>query len=914
MADNPAVEGSGSESMEDANPQVQKQADQAASPVAEPAKKPSLLKRAWAMTGLDPITIILMLKGALPPIICLAAYQSDAWAKKYSRLGYLSAIMSFLTLCIQPRAKFVQSTLVSIFFICFAAAVSLLQIRCITSARVHSIARAASHATIIGDSGGKQAVEYNASASVVAAVFLFVEIYLGNMVRAKRPQLLVPSIQFCIFAIVTSSYSVTFPTMVAGEAFVKRMLETFLTGIGIAAGVSFVVIPMTSRVIAGKQIAGILGLMKASMNAHSQYMMSLTKRNSQTNGHASDEKVEAKATTSKKPVHLSTLSAEAQALKGLRNALAGLFGKLVLEIVFARKEIAWGHLMPHHFSELVDLLRNIILPIAGVTTFIDIMQSVKDNKAHRADSGETDGETMAAIQRLEAKEWDEVIMLSHDEAVKLKGVLCQALTHVSYQLQIVKKPKAPKGDVEKSAGGRPAPGDAGFTAMLENEITDFAHHRESALQRWCNHKGIELPASFWDDPSQHYSMKDLQNMTETMAQKHNQQQLYLILYIEYLIFSMGRAILKLSRYADGKVEDGTMTKKRLIFPAWRKIVKLIEGAWKQEDSNGVEHYGEGPSSNIYLGDSFKARKNPEHLPPTNWFEKCADYLRVIPNHFRSDEAAFGFRAAVATMSIAVLNFIHQTQVFYQDQRVMWALLMIAISMSPQTGQGIFGFLARVFGTLVAMVSSIALWYIGGRKTGAIIPLFYLYIACGVWFAVKKPQFAIVGILSVVTAILILGYELQERKIGLVIATANGQPYYHIYLLAPYRLVTVVAGMAVCFIWTYFPYPITTHSTLRKDLGATLYLIANFYSAVHSTIDMRLHMGVKDRPGDKSSPFYPVEKARRKLFQKCLIMLNSLRDQSNFAKFDPNFGGPFPKEVRTVPPKRFSVFSLTFLAM
>jgi hypothetical protein len=61
---------------------------------------------------------------------------------------------------------------------------------------------------------------------------------------------------------------------------------------------------------------------------------------------------------------------------------------------------------------------------------------------------------------------------------------------------------------------------------------------------------------------------------------------------------------------------------------------------------------------------------------------------------------------------------------------------------------------------------------GDQKTGAILPLFYIYICLVVWFIVKKPQFAIVGILSVVTGILILGYELQERKIGVKIATAN----------------------------------------------------------------------------------------------------------------------------------------------
>jgi hypothetical protein len=87
-----------------------------------------------------------------------------------------------------------------------------------------------------------------------------------------------------------------------------------------------------------------------------------------------------------------------------------------------------------------------------------------------------------------------------------------------------------------------------------------------------------------------------------------------------------------------------------------------------------------------------------------------------------------------------------------------------------------------------------------QKIGAILPLFYIFICLVVWFIVKKPQYAIVGVLSVVTSILILGYELQEPKIGLKVATANGQPYYKIYILAPYRLAAVVTGMVVCFIW------------------------------------------------------------------------------------------------------------------
>lgn len=80
---------------------------------------------------------------------------------------------------------------------------------------------------------------------------------------------------------------------------------------------------------------------------------------------------------------------------------------------------------------------------------------------------------------------------------------------------------------------------------------------------------------------------------------------------------------------------------------------------------------------------------------------------------------------------------------------------------------------------------------------------------------------------------------------------------------------------MAFVWTIFPYPLSDRSWLRKDLGSTLYLLANYYSVVHSTIGARLHgtegdMELKDSPGRK------LEKVRYKVFQKLLVLLPSLQ--------------------------------------
>jgi hypothetical protein len=142
---------------------------------------------------------------------------------------------------------------------------------------------------------------------------------------------------------------------------------------------------------------------------------------------------------------------------------------------------------------------------------------------------------------------------------------------------------------------------------------------------------------------------------------------------------------------------------------------------------------------------------------------------------------------------------------------------------------------------------------------------------------------------------ITGYELQVRVLGIPRATATGQPYYPVYELAPYRLLTVAAGSFIAYIWTIFPVPITEGSVLRRDLGRSLFLLAKYLSSVTATVDQR----IQDVEGDmtaKSSPGRQLQKMREKLLDQHIILINSMRQNLVDIDWEPPFGGDFPKET------------------
>lgn len=864
----------------------------------KPEKNRSLLKRGkglWAKTGITWPIFKLMFKGALAPTIAVALFQADDFASHFSTVGYLIGITSILSMVIQPRSKFLQTMLVNVVFVCFAAACVTLALYCCVQARIHSGESGAPSQGGAATSGlaaqGAQTAPYNSSAAAVAGIWLMVMVYAMATVRAAKPQFMIPAISGAIIGNVGMVYAPQFSAFVQAEAFIKKLLEAFLTGFGIGTGVCLLIFPLTSRTVVFNDMSAYITALRSALKANMDYVHSLEDNDMFTFGRTDTIR------------HRIMHSPEAQVVKGKMQALQGAAAKLNTDLPFAKREIALGNLGPDDLQSITKLLRLIMLPMVGLSCISDIFERIAEDRGWVSvpfdDSVPLSGTTLGDLTKRRAVlEWHELMRALREPFQEMADIIDEGLEHAIIDLRLSKQKKSTANDSE-SKGDRPKPGEAGFAEYLNQRTKSFHGRRQEMLRAWCRVRGIELPDDFFTNPE---AMKNFQDPDwlkldfDPALRARSRRQLYICLYMDYLLWSIGRRVYDLVAFAETARVTGKLQKKRLIVPGSKTLKKWIFSFFQPDADASENHQMEGSDqmTKVHLGSAFSKRKDPMHLPPQNAWERIGERIRKLAQFFSSPESVFGARVAIATMCIAVVAFLHDTQVFYTRNRIFWAQIMTSIGMQPSAGQSLRTSFFRIIGTALFMIAAYICWYIVDGEVPGVIVFYFIFLHIGPWIILKHPPYTTLGVIGPITMTLILGYELQVLKIGVEVAQSNGQAYQPVYLLGPIRLATVIGGLFLGWIWTIFPYPVSEHAELRKSLGSSLYLLANYYSVMHETVRARIR-GIEDDPNSKGSVSQRLEKARRTIFGKCNLLLSGMRTRTGFIKFDIPLGGKFPKE-------------------
>ncbi|EXK77930.1 hypothetical protein FOQG_17379 [Fusarium oxysporum f. sp. raphani 54005] len=859
-----------------------------------PKPKPTRLKRFMDKIGLDAPTLILMFKGSIPPIIGLSIYQSTPISRYFTTQGYLIPIISVLAVAILPRDKFIQNLIFNLLAICVGSAMSLLALWSSIQARIHT-SPPTSRGTAIAPP------PYNSSQSAVCAIWLFANIWVSNLVRAKLPSFNLPVIIYCILINNSTTFGPMTATTTAAEAFVKEQLLAMLFGMGLATGVSLFVFPISSRMVVFGEFKGLIGLLRKVVGLQKEYLAVLAKedmfaietRNDEERG-ASQDKKKLKAKEVEEKVKDEGMTKEAKAAKCLKETVGVirvLAGKLYGDMTFAKRDVAWGKLDAKDLGETFTLIRNVMIPIVAMSTITDIFHRVAERRGWNVDE-DTPAEIVAEKNR-ERQVWSDNMKQMHVPFQILAEVIDQGLEHTGICLEILPKPRVSKksgsngsddSDVE-ARGDEVNPGDEGFASLVDKKLWQLYSQKSKILRTWVRERPLVADEAKLARP---------QHLTASDVIQRNQAQLYVSLYMEQLMHAAGEAVQGLVAFADEKVEDGTMKHKRLLFPSGYQLRKWLTSIFKGQDWSVKQNPDIMETNSIYYGDSYNQKQDPEHLRATNIWQHIGNGLRKISVVLGSKESAFGFRVACATMTIGIVAFLEDTQVFFHDQRLDWAMITIAIGMTITSGQSVFGFFCRVGGTCLAMIFSLVIWYIVGQKTPGIIVFLWLFIFIENYFF-KFARLIPAVMITITTQIIILGYELQVRQLGEAVATQTGQPYYPIYLLAPYRLAAVAGGSLVAFFWTIFPCPLTDRTWLRQELSATIYLLANYFSVITSTMQSQLEETAGDIESE-TPPVYPLLKARRKIFGKVLRLMSSMECHLVWQRWEPTIGGRFPVET------------------
>jgi hypothetical protein len=209
-----------------------------------------------------------------------------------------------------------------------------------------------------------------------------------NAVRFASPTLMIPSVIYTILIVVGFSYGPQEATNNMSLRFSRELFYSFLTGQAISAGVSLFIIPVSSRKVFFAETAGFLqtarGLLKTQLAFVEALQCSQLSEPSVLNfnkDEGDDSQPAPEIDVSQETGNQLVYAQKKAALHAASAGLLTLGSKLQEDVVFARRETAYGYLRSADIHELHLLLRNIMLPMSGLSTITDISERLRSRRS-----------------------------------------------------------------------------------------------------------------------------------------------------------------------------------------------------------------------------------------------------------------------------------------------------------------------------------------------------------------------------------------------------------------------------------------------------------------------------------------------------------------------------------------------------
>jgi len=137
----------------------------------------------------------------------------------------------------------------------------------------------------------------------------------------------------------------------------------------------------------------------------------------------------------------------------------------------------------------------------------------------------------AEAKATERKIWNEIMGQLHEPFAIVSDAMDKAMLHAGILLELLPNPKPEKtmnaADLE-AKGDQMLPGEIGFVAVLIKRVEEFYAGRSETVRVWARKRGLSTE----DIESTDFPQRE---MPDEDQHRRDQQELYIILYMEHLV-------------------------------------------------------------------------------------------------------------------------------------------------------------------------------------------------------------------------------------------------------------------------------------------------------------------------------------------------------------------------------------------
>jgi len=295
---------------------------------------------------------------------------------------------------------------------------------------------------------------------------------------------------FCIYINIAIPYTSFFPSWGLITTFLHRVTLAFLTGYSLAFLVGLLIVPVSCRLVAFKEITGFLQLTRKTLKQQASHIHKLNSLG------VLDDRTSVSGSNSA----LTSLSTEmftqdvwsTSDTKKTWAQLETLHSKLGPDVCYAQREVAFGCITANDMETMCERMQELFILVTGVGNIVTMLRRlVRSEGQEAAQSRGTSREKKDGEEEKEIEDAMKILDTTFNEFVE---IIDSAINHSLLLLELNEPSRKEQLNIRKqfsvdtsrieAYSGDSSPGKPQYFNALERRVASFQNRRTTSLESW----------------------------------------------------------------------------------------------------------------------------------------------------------------------------------------------------------------------------------------------------------------------------------------------------------------------------------------------------------------------------------------------------------------------------------------------